>query len=218
MDILEALSALDPDNKEDWTKDGLPKTDVVSDLVGEPITRAQITEAAPLFTKDNLVLEVTSPDPEVPFEPGTDPDTPTDEEGGENDGGINQDEYDDEQENIADESDAPVTGMGRDHPEVVKTGKALEDAAKALKKAQEAHTKASKAHSATVQKYAPLTQTPEENQKGIMTHIEADLKRKEAKFTAAQAVNTALAQIGNPIDRANVKPEHRGHGNLHQRG
>ena len=51
-----------------------------------------------------------------------------------------------------------------------------------------------------------------------MTHIEAGLKRKEAKFTATQAVNTALAQIGNPIDRANAKPEHRGHGNLHSRG
>ena len=157
MDILEALSALDPDNKEDWTKDGLPKTDAVSELVDEPVTRAQITEVAPLFTTDNPVLEVANPEPEVPAEPGTDPDSPTDEEGGETGESTDQDEGDDEQENIADESDASVTGMGRDHPEVLKTGKALEDAAKALKEAQEAHSKASKEHSATVQKYAPLT-------------------------------------------------------------
>jgi hypothetical protein len=232
MNILEALSALDTDNDDDWTKDGLPKTDAVSEVVGEKVTREQITEVAPLFTRENPVLEVEDQAPATPADPGTDPDaeddasddqTSTDEDGdgtGDDaaDDDASNDDEDDDQENIADESDAPAIlpgRLGKAHPEVMETAAALEKAQKELKAANEAVAAANKAHSAAVQKHTPLTHTAKENQIGIMGIIDAGMKRKEAKFKEAKAVNAALTAVANPIDKANAKPEHRGHGNLH---
>jgi len=226
MNILEALSALDTDNDDDWTKDGLPKTDAVSEVVGEKVTREMITEVAPLFTRENPVLEVEDQAPETPADPGTDPDaasddasddqTSTDEGDGTGDDAAGNDDA--SNDNIADESDAPsiLPGrLGKAHPEVQETAAALEAAQKELRAVSIKVRAATVAHSKAVQKHTPLTHTAEENQRGIMSIIDAGMKRKEAKFAEAKAVNAALAAVGNPIDRANAKPEHRGHGNLH---
>jgi hypothetical protein len=105
--------------------------------------------------------------------------------------------------------------LGKAHPEVMETAEALEAAQKELKAASIKVRAATLAHSKAVQKHTPLTHTAEENQRGIMGIIEAGMKRKEAKFEEAKAVNAALTAVANPIDRANAKPEHRGHGNLH---
>lgn len=53
MNILAALAKLDPENDQHWTADGAPRIDAVTDLVGAPVTRAQIVNAAPKFTRDN---------------------------------------------------------------------------------------------------------------------------------------------------------------------
>jgi len=50
--ILESLSKLDPANKEDWTQNGQP----LLSAVGEGVTRSQILEIAPLFSRENPVL------------------------------------------------------------------------------------------------------------------------------------------------------------------
>lgn len=55
--ILESLSKLDPSNTSHWTQNGQP----LLSAVGEGVTRSQIIEAAPLFSRDNPVL----PDQEV---------------------------------------------------------------------------------------------------------------------------------------------------------
>lgn len=55
--ILEALLALDPDNEDHWTADGLPKVDIISNLVGETVTRQQITQAKPGFSKALVVMQ-----------------------------------------------------------------------------------------------------------------------------------------------------------------
>lgn len=55
--ILEALLALDPNNEDHWTADGLPKVDIVSNLVGETVTRQQITQAKPGFSKALAVMQ-----------------------------------------------------------------------------------------------------------------------------------------------------------------
>ena len=67
MDIKEALASLDALDDEQWTQDGAPKTDVVSELVGHKVSRAEIIEAAPKFSRENMVLE-DEKEPEVETE------------------------------------------------------------------------------------------------------------------------------------------------------
>jgi len=63
MNIVEALNTLDPKNDDQWTADGLPRMDVVEGLVGDKsITRADVTNAAPDFTRETAA-DVPDPDP-----------------------------------------------------------------------------------------------------------------------------------------------------------
>lgn len=56
--LIEALLELDPENPNHWTSDGLPKVDALRFATANPsLTRDDITTAAPLFTRDNRVLE-----------------------------------------------------------------------------------------------------------------------------------------------------------------
>lgn len=57
MDIREALSNLDPFNDDQWTDEGAPLVDVLKELLGRPVTRQEITDAAPHFTRENFVFE-----------------------------------------------------------------------------------------------------------------------------------------------------------------
>jgi len=63
MDIKEALSQLDALDDDQWTTDGSPKTDVVSDLVGKKTSRAEIISVAPKFTRENMDLSDVNDDP-----------------------------------------------------------------------------------------------------------------------------------------------------------
>lgn len=54
--IRDALSALDPNNAEHWTGQGLPSMAVVCHLLGETVTRKQVEEAAPGFCRTDLGL------------------------------------------------------------------------------------------------------------------------------------------------------------------
>jgi len=58
MNIKEALAQLDALDDDQWTQDGAPKTDVVSELVGKKVSRAEIIEAAPKFSRENQDLAV----------------------------------------------------------------------------------------------------------------------------------------------------------------
>lgn len=53
MDIRDALGMLDTIDDEVWTSEGLPKIDAVKDLLGRPVTRQEIVDAAPKFTRQN---------------------------------------------------------------------------------------------------------------------------------------------------------------------
>lgn len=66
MKILEALAQLDTLDDDQWTQDGAPKVDVVSELVGMIVTRSEIISAAPKFTRDNPVTDL---EPEQNQEP-----------------------------------------------------------------------------------------------------------------------------------------------------
>ena len=55
--IIAALAKLDPANDAQWTKDGLPKLDIMSELTGDPkLTRKAVTNASPTFTRENTVV------------------------------------------------------------------------------------------------------------------------------------------------------------------
>lgn len=60
--ILESLASLDPENKDHWTQDGQPRLGAV----GEGVSRAQILEVAPLFSRENPQLPEAE---ELPQEP-----------------------------------------------------------------------------------------------------------------------------------------------------
>jgi len=55
--IIEALSLLDPKDDASWTEDGAPKIEAVSAILMEPITRAEIVNAAPSFSRVTLDLK-----------------------------------------------------------------------------------------------------------------------------------------------------------------
>lgn len=53
MNIVEALSRLDPENDEHWTNDGMPRVEVVQGLAGDAsIMRADINNASPGFDRE----------------------------------------------------------------------------------------------------------------------------------------------------------------------
>lgn len=57
MNLIKALKSLDPSNADHWTADGAPVVAVVAELIKDKkLTRAQITEAAPSFTRENPTL------------------------------------------------------------------------------------------------------------------------------------------------------------------
>jgi len=56
MDIKEALAQLDTMEDDQWTADGAPATSAVSEILGRKVTRAEITDAAPKFSRSNTDL------------------------------------------------------------------------------------------------------------------------------------------------------------------
>jgi len=66
MDIKEALAELDTMEDSHWTADGAPATAAVSEIMGEKVTRQQITDAAPKFSRENTDLSGPAPEQETP--------------------------------------------------------------------------------------------------------------------------------------------------------
>jgi hypothetical protein len=56
MNISQALKNLDALDDDQWTADGVPKIDVVSEMVGSKVTRQEIINVAPEFSKSNMVI------------------------------------------------------------------------------------------------------------------------------------------------------------------
>lgn len=61
MNIKEALQKLEPANNEHWTADGLPLLDAVQNICGQAVTRAQVTEAWPGFSRALAKKTTTQP-------------------------------------------------------------------------------------------------------------------------------------------------------------
>jgi hypothetical protein len=70
LKILDALRQLDPDNDEHWTTQGQPRLDVVGDILDATVTRAEVTAAAPEFSRDAARIPASEPESEPePVEP-----------------------------------------------------------------------------------------------------------------------------------------------------
>ena len=65
MEIKEALSQMDVLDDDQWTQGGDPLISHVSTLVGRDVTRKEIIDAAPKFSKTNFVLDLESKEPEI---------------------------------------------------------------------------------------------------------------------------------------------------------
>lgn len=50
-DLERALLNLDREDDSHWTAEGYPRVDVVASMVGRPVTREELTHAAPTFTR-----------------------------------------------------------------------------------------------------------------------------------------------------------------------
>jgi len=51
--ILAALSELDIENDDHWTTEGLPRLDIVSEILGNPVARSVLNDAAKGFNRKN---------------------------------------------------------------------------------------------------------------------------------------------------------------------
>lgn len=76
MDIKEALAQMDQLDDEQWTADGAPKIEVISGLVGKKVTRQEIIDVAPHFSKENPDIPADAPEEEVSEEDETEEEQP----------------------------------------------------------------------------------------------------------------------------------------------
>lgn len=76
--VREALTKLDVADSNHWTNEGLPALDAVKAMLdGRKVTRSEVTEAAPMFNRDNPNFE--EPKPAKPKEEVDDTPTPEEE-------------------------------------------------------------------------------------------------------------------------------------------
>lgn len=61
MELKDILKDLDPTNDDHWTQDGQARTDVVTGMLGEKVTRDMIRAAAPKFCRANTDLSEGEP-------------------------------------------------------------------------------------------------------------------------------------------------------------
>ena len=73
--IPQALADLDTKNDDHWTDDGAPMVNAVAEALGRPVSRKDITNAAPKFTRENPEL------PELPDAKSAEPDPAPTQEG-----------------------------------------------------------------------------------------------------------------------------------------
>ncbi len=202
--IVEALQLLDTKDDAHWTANGLPKMDVINDLVKSdpPLTRQQLTEFAPEFTREKPALPGGAPpeppEPPAPIPPGVD--------------------------DVEDQ----VTGAPpvQEKTEGVLTEAELEEAFEAanevvakanavLEEARVAQLAAQKALDNVIRERERQGDMPHiKQQKDIRTYLDGVQRRNKDRAARRQAligrVDPRDLQVGAPIDRAMARNTARG--------
>jgi len=62
MNILQVLSSMDGMEDSQWTTNGDPTVEYVSEKMGNKVSRQDIINAAPKFNRSNMVVEAEEPD------------------------------------------------------------------------------------------------------------------------------------------------------------
>jgi hypothetical protein len=78
--ILSALSKLDVNNDDHWTTEGLPRLDVLKEIIGEPVTRADITVSKKGFSRKTPDLQLENTEDGVKNAQATTVETTNDED------------------------------------------------------------------------------------------------------------------------------------------
>jgi len=79
LKIIAALTDLNPNDDGDWTMDGLPRLDRISSIVGGEVTRAELTEADPHFTREKLLSKAGGDDAALSEDFPRQPDAPVED-------------------------------------------------------------------------------------------------------------------------------------------
>lgn len=71
MNLHQALATMDPSKDDQWTGDGLPRLELLQKLTENPkLTRKEVTDAAPAFTRDSMQAD---PEPKEEPDPKEEP-------------------------------------------------------------------------------------------------------------------------------------------------
>ena len=60
--LIGILHQLDPENDAQWTSQNLPRLEAVEELMGQAVTRKELTEAAPDFNRESHAASMTKPE------------------------------------------------------------------------------------------------------------------------------------------------------------
>lgn len=193
--VLKALSTMDAAVDTQWTGDGSPKVDFVSEVSGiTNLSRKDITEAAPLFSKSNMILDLEKDDPFEEVEEIAD---------------STLSELDEWQERQARNIE------NRSHPDVLDAVEEIREIEASLAEGKKALEKANENYRKMVEKYAPTQNSPKDNQLGIMNHIQSQVKQRQQRVASgADIMKMVKAQAKAPIDRVAARPS--GYGKTRQ--
>jgi len=216
-EIREALTKLDPANDDHWTGEGYPAIDAVNKLVPGTVKRAEITEAAPTFTRENPKLEA---EPLPKEQSPTEPSGQDQGEGGDEGEG---DAINTEAQNDAGAEPTPSTEPEGedDEDELDELEAAVRAADKEVEKVQAELDERRKALDAAIRKRDRLIEARERNRpKHANTlAIQGYLKRQKQVRGVKADIATQLKEVGvtaqllqgrAPIDMAMARKTQRG--------
>lgn len=207
--ILEALKALDPKNDEHWTQQGAPSIEKVTEALGEPVKRKEITDAAPTFNREEA-LKALEPAPDQDEVVKTEPDQ---DEGKEDEVVKTEPDPESSAEVPEDEnaSDEDVVDAKAKLAEVDEELKALE---KDLNEINAARTKLTEARDKLLVELSPVLQESFAQQHAGYLKAQKAIRQGASLSKAAltELKKAGLLEAGSAIDRALEAGRKRGFG------
>lgn len=218
MNIKDALAQLDPQNNDHWTGDGLPLVQAVSDLVGKDVSRKEVTDALPGFSralaiKNATGTQVASQVVNTPTasEQAAQSATPTQttengDNGAPNDEDQVQQTKSDEMENGSGDADVDLSLADV----LQQAQKTLEAKRKEKAEADAALKEAEKAHDVALVAYEESVNTNNSQPLAIQQYLQSQVKAAEEKKARADLIaasgldlNTLAESLkGSPLDEA----------------
>lgn len=199
--LIEALKLLDVNEKSHWTADGLPRVDVVAELTGiKDLKRADITAAAPTFTRENPASEEPAEEEVETKEETSEEQEPSAEEE------VAKDNVEAAESTLGEEE---LTTFGLTESDIldelelaVAAAEAkVAEADAAVAEAQKVRAEAAAARDALLDERAANVH-PHQNQLDIMQFLET---QKQLRLERASRVQTIVTSQKAPIDQAMVR-------------